>query len=120
MTSSSSSNDDDVGVKLLLCTVPTTEVAKEISQALLRKKLCACINVIPGVRSFYQWEGTMHDEQEVLLVVKSTGLRSDELCNSFVELHPYDVPEVLVLDVESGSEAYLKWVRGECLAGFLK
>jgi periplasmic divalent cation tolerance protein len=77
------------------------------------ERLAACGNVVPGVRSIYRWEGEITDEPEVLLVLKTVQSRVQELIARTRELHPYQVPEILVLEVETGHAPYLDWVIRE-------
>jgi periplasmic divalent cation tolerance protein len=98
---------------VVLVTTPTAEKAAELARALVEERLAACGNVVPGVRSVYRWEGKVLDDAEALLVLKTTRARFEALRERVLALHPYDVPEVLALAVEAGSEAYLAWIAGE-------
>jgi periplasmic divalent cation tolerance protein len=95
---------------VVLVTAPSAEKAAEIARAVVLEKLAACGNVIPGIRSIYAWEGKIHDEAEALLVLKAPRKRFQELCDRVVALHPYEVPEVIGLPIEGGSERYIDWV----------
>lgn len=98
-------------VCVCLVTAPSREKAVELAKALVGEKLAACANLVPGVRSIYAWEGAVHDEEEVLLVLKTKAERFEALRARVVQLHPYTVPEVLRLDVAEGHGPYLDWVR---------
>jgi periplasmic divalent cation tolerance protein len=98
-------------VFVVLCTFPSEEKARQIGTALVERQLVACVNLMPGVESIYRWEGKVCAEQEVLGILKTTAGRFEELRTALEELHPYEVPEVLALPVEAGSEQYLGWVR---------
>lgn len=98
-------------VRIVLITAPCGEPAQELAKVLVAEGLAACINRIPGVESTYTWEGNLEVDAEDLLIVKTTSGWVEKLTNRAIELHPYDVPEVLVLDVTDGSEFYLDWVR---------
>lgn len=100
-------------VRVVLCTVPSEQVAETIARALLEERLAACVNVLPGVRSLYRWQGKVEDERELLLVMKTQAARYDELERRVRELHPYEVCEVLALDVAAGAAGYLGWVLQE-------
>ena len=100
-------------VRLVLCTVPNAQVAETIARALLEEQLAACVNVLPGVRSLYRWQGKIEDEPELLLVIKTQVARYDELERRVRALHPYQVCEVLALDVAAGAAGYLDWVLQE-------
>lgn len=95
---------------VVLCTCPG-ERARELARALLREHLAACVNLVPGVESHYWWEGELDQASESLMVIKTSGDRYSELERRLAELHPYDVPEILAIGVESGFEAYLAWLR---------
>jgi periplasmic divalent cation tolerance protein len=98
---------------VVLVTTPTPERAAEIARALVEERLAACGNVLPAIRSVYRWEGKVQDDQEALLVLKSTRDRFEALRDRVLALHPYQVPEVIALPVEAGSAAYLAWIAGE-------
>jgi periplasmic divalent cation tolerance protein len=98
---------------VVLVTAPSAEKAAEIARAVVEERLAACGNVVPGLRSIYRWEGTVHDEGEALLVLKTARDRLDALRARVIALHPYDVPEVIALPIEAGSAPYLAWIVGE-------
>lgn len=98
-------------VILVLVTAPSSDKAAELARALVEEQLAACGNIVPGVRSIYRWEGEVHDEQEVLLILKTKDALFEALRARVVELHPYQVPEVLRLDITDGHGPYLAWVR---------
>ena len=96
---------------VLLTTAPTVDKAREIARALVTEKLAACVNIVPGVRSIYAWKGEICDEGEVLCVVKTRSDRVEALRARLCALHPYEMPELVVIDVTGGHEPYLAWVR---------
>ena len=98
---------------VVLCTVPTAELAAELARTLVEARLAACGNVVPGLRSVYRWQGKVEDEAEVLLVLKTTRERFPALRDELLRRHPYQVPEVLALPVEAGSAAYLEWLSAQ-------
>jgi periplasmic divalent cation tolerance protein len=98
---------------VVLVTAPDTDKAAAIARVLVDQRLAACGNVVPGVRSIYRWEGQIRDENEALLVLKTTSAHFDALRESVLELHPYAVPEVIALRVEAGSAPYLAWIEAE-------
>jgi periplasmic divalent cation tolerance protein len=98
-------------VRVVLVTAPDLEVARSLARVLVEARLAACVNLVPGVRSLYRWEGEVQEDQEVLLVVKTRADRGAALTSRLLDLHPYDVPEVLELSAVGGNEAYLRWVR---------
>jgi uncharacterized protein involved in tolerance to divalent cations len=86
------------------------EQAERIAGALVEEKLAACVNVVTGVRSCYVWEGKVNWEDEVLLFVKTTRGAFSALEKRVLELHTYEVPEIVGVRIETGSERYLRWV----------
>jgi len=107
----SSSADDRVMVALT--TAPSAEVAEGIGRTLVEERLAACANVVPGVTSIFRWDGATRRESEVLVILKTTAGDVGALERRVVELHPYEVPEVLAFPAESGHGPYLEWVRTE-------
>lgn len=96
---------------VVLVTVPSVEAGHSIARALVAEHLAACVNVVPGLRSVFFWEGRLQEEPEALLVVKTRRECYDALQRRVIELHSYSVPEVLALPVEAGSPTYLAWVE---------
>ncbi len=101
------------GIRTVLTTVPDAETGSRLCRALLAEGLIACGTILPGARSIYRWEGRVADEAETLVVLKTASSRVPELIRTIPEVHPYEVPEVLVLEVEAGHEPYLEWVVRE-------
>jgi periplasmic divalent cation tolerance protein len=102
-----------MSVVVVLSTFPSSEKAAEIARVLVDERLCACVNLVPAVRSIYRWQGAIHDDAEVLAIVKTTAERAAALRDRLIALHPYDVPEAIVLPVTDGHAPYLAWVTGE-------
>ena len=96
---------------VVLVTVPSAEAGMELARTLVAERLAACVNVVPGVRSLFFWDGRLQEESEALLIVKTGRERYEALQRRILALHPYSVPEILALPVESGSPAYVAWVR---------
>lgn len=103
----------DPAVQVVLVTAPDADTAARLGRALVEERLAACVNLVPGVRSIYRWEGELHDDAEVLLLVKTRPDRLQALAARVKELHPYALPEVLALPASGGSPAYLDWLRTE-------
>lgn len=97
--------------RVCLITAPSLEKARDIARTLLLERLAACVNLLPGVTSLYWWEGQIQEDAEVLMIVKTEQSRLEALEQRLPQLHPYSVPEFLVLPVESGLSGYLDWVR---------
>jgi periplasmic divalent cation tolerance protein len=98
---------------VVLSACASTEEAQRMAHALVEKRLAACVNIMPGVRSVYRWKEAIEEEEEVLLVVKSSRALLDELREEIERLHSYEVPEVIALPVVDGSERYLSWMNRE-------
>lgn len=99
-------------IATVLCTCPA-ERARELSRAVVEGRLAACVNIVSEVTSVYRWKGELCEDPESLLVIKTASGRVEELIRRLVELHPYDVPEVIALEVGEGHRAYIQWVLDE-------
>ena len=99
---------------LIFCTFPTKEKAVEISKILLNKKLIACSTIIPSFLSIYKWEGKIEEAEEYLCIFKTKEKLFDEIEKEIKERHPYEVPEILMLEIKKGTKNYLKWID-ECI-----
>lgn len=104
-------------VRIVLITAPSADVAGKLVRALVEEGLAACGNVVPGVTSIYRWQGDIQTDAEVLVMLKTTVARVAALLERAPELHPYDVPEVLVLPVEAGHAPYVAWVHASSVRG---
>lgn len=91
-------------------TFPSIEIAREVARVLVEKKLVACVNLVPAVESIYQWDGKICEEKEVLAMMKVPKSKLGELQDLLVKLHPYDVPEFIILEIKGGHQAYLEWI----------
>jgi periplasmic divalent cation tolerance protein len=98
-------------VLVVLSTAPDPDAAERIGTSLVEEGLAACVNVVGGVTSIYRWKGGVEREREVLMILKTTGRTLGRLRSRLVELHPYEVPEILAVNVEAGHHPYLEWVR---------
>jgi periplasmic divalent cation tolerance protein len=98
--------------KILVLSTCATEVdAERLARALLDTRLAACVNVVPGVRSFYRWKGKIESELEFMLIIKTSRDLFPALRAEIEKLHPYEVPELLALPVLAGAENYLSWLQ---------
>jgi len=100
-------------VLLVLTNVPDEVTAYTIARKIVEGRLAACVNLLPAVRSIYQWEGKIEEAGEVTLLLKTTQARYAELEAAIREAHPYDVPEIIAVPVTAGLPAYLDWVVTE-------
>lgn len=98
---------------LCLSTCPDAETAAKIAHALVEERLAACVNRLSGIQSTYRWQGQIHDDAEVLLLIKTTRECFESLRARLVELHPYEVPELVACEIAGGLPAYLDWLARE-------
>lgn len=98
---------------LCLSTCPDGDTAARIAHVLVEERLAACVNRMPGITSTYRWEGKVHEDNEVLLLIKTTRERFATLRTRLAELHPYEVPELIALEIADGLPAYLNWLARE-------
>ena len=98
---------------VVLSTCPSAEEAEKIARTLVEKRLAACVNVVPGARSFYRWKGALEEAGEWLLLIKSRRELFPRLCAELESLHSYEVPEAVALPIVDGSPAYLSWLDAE-------
>lgn len=100
-----------MSVLLLLSTFPDAETARRIARTLVEERLAACANLIPGVESIYRWQGKIEQNPEVVALFKTTEAGQARLEARLKELHPYELPEILLFRPESGLPAYLRWIE---------
>jgi len=91
-------------------TTGSEEEAVIIARVLVEERLAACVNVLPGVRSIYRWEGAVHDDPECLMIVKTTAANFERLRERVVELHTYSCPEIIAAPIVQGHRPYLDWL----------
>ncbi len=101
-------------VVVCFSTASSDEEAARIGRALVEEELAACVNLVPGVRSIYRWQGKIEDGAEVLMVIKTRRPKVDALVARLKSLHSYTVPELVAMDVVAGNPDYLAWVA-ECV-----
>jgi periplasmic divalent cation tolerance protein len=98
------------GALVAISTVGKPEDAHRIARALVEKGVAACVNILPGVVSVYRWKGQVEQDAELLLVIKTTAARLADLERELRAVHPYEVPELVALPIQAGSEPYLAWL----------
>ncbi len=96
---------------IVLSTFPADQDPIPLATALVDEHLAACVNVLPPMRSIYRWEGKVEQASEHQLVIKTRAERVEAVKARLASLHPYDVPEVLVLSIAGGADSYLHWIQ---------
>ena len=99
------------GTIVILSTCASADEADKLARLLVERRLAACVNVVPGIRSFYRWEGAIETGSEWLLLIKSSRHLFEALSEVLRGAHSYEVPEVIALDIVAGSSKYLDWLR---------
>ncbi len=96
---------------ILYCTCPDDGVAATIARHIVECGLAGCVNRVPGLTSVYKWEGELKTGTEVLLLIKTAGDRVEALTAELLRIHPYELPEIIVVPVTGGHQPYLDWIR---------
>lgn len=97
--------------QVLFNTCPDLNTAQEIAKTLLEKHLVACINIVPQIQSLYEWKGDIVNDSEVLLIMKTQAKHYADIENMLLQLHPYEVPEIITLPIQTGLPSYLDWIQ---------
>lgn len=100
---------------IIYCTVPSDEVGNMIAEEMVSSRLAACVNMIPRISSIYRWQEKVCHDLENLLIIKSKKSLFDKISLKISEIHPYDVPEIISVDITGGSEPYLAWLAGNTM-----
>jgi len=100
---------------MLIChsTCPDLACARALARTLVDERLAACVQIVPGTESVYRWQGKVEQAREYLLLIKTGKACWPFLRERLLQLHPYEVPELLALDILDGAPGYLEWVTGE-------
>jgi periplasmic divalent cation tolerance protein len=96
---------------VIFCTCPDQATADRIADTLVDRQLCACVNLIPAVKSIYRWQGKRESTQEVLMLIKTRASRYPALEKAILSMHPYELPEIIAIPVNTGLPGYLNWVE---------
>ena len=96
---------------LMISTTGSEKEAHRLARSLVEERLAACANVIPGVRSFFFWEGRLCQEKEALILIKTMNSRARKIVEKIKKIHSYEVPEIIFFRVDRGEKNYLKWVE---------
>jgi periplasmic divalent cation tolerance protein len=105
-----SADPDAADALVVFVTMPDVDTAARIARTLVEEGLVACVNVLPGLRSIYAWQGKICDEAEVLCLIKTRRSGYQRLCERLTALHPYEVPEIIGFVPGEGNAPYLRWI----------
>lgn len=97
--------------QVVLCTCPNEKVAKEIALHLVKQQHAACVNILPNVTSVYRWDNSVEIDNETQLFIKTASVKFDVVCQEITKIHPYDVPEIIALNIQQGDKQYLNWIN---------
>lgn len=95
---------------IVLTATGTRDSAEKIAHALVERRLAVCVNIVPGVQSIYRWQGKIEHAQECLLLIKTRAKLFAQVQATIKELHPYELPECVMVEMTQGSEGYLRWI----------
>lgn len=98
-------------VVIVMTNAPDVLLAKRIAHLLIEERLAACVNIGAEMLSMYGWKGDIEGAQEIPMLIKTTTDRQQAMIERLIELHPYEVPEAVVIPVIGGHPAYLEWVK---------
>ena len=102
-------------LQIALCTVPDEKTAGQIADALVSEKLAACINIVPSIMSVYRWNDAIEHDQELLLLIKTSVSVWPLLEARLLELHPYELPEIIAVPIHTGQTDYIKWIKNSLI-----
>jgi periplasmic divalent cation tolerance protein len=97
--------------QIVLSTAGSGDEARKIARALVERGLAACVNIVPQIESIYRWQGKIEDSREWLLLIKTSAARFPAVRDAIRELHSYDLPECIAINIEDGSAEYLEWIE---------
>ena len=97
-------------------TCNSEDIASSISDSLVREKLAACVNIVKGIESVYQWQGKIEHDKEILLIIKTRQSLFLQVQNAIQELHDYELPEIIAVPIDTGEKNYLNWIKSATLA----
>ena len=99
--------------RMLLCTCSDIGKAKQLAHSLVKEKLAACVNIVPAIQSVYEWQGHVHEDNEVLLIIKTSKLKVSSLKQAVQKAHSYDSPELISFEIDDGLPEYLNWIEAQ-------
>lgn len=103
------------GARVVLTTAGSQEEARRIGSELVERRLAACVNIVPQIESIYRWQGKVENATEWLLIIKTADYVFSHVRDAIRELHSYEVPECIMLEIADGSETYLQWIKENVL-----
>ena len=101
--------------QIIFCTCPDQKSAEDIAGRLINQKIAACVNIVPGITSVYEWQGKVETSQEHLLLIKSHIDKYEAIESIVTSHHPYELPEIIAVPIERGLPEYLQWIN-TCLS----
>ena len=102
--------NDETIYQLVLCTCPDEDVAINIAENVVAQRVAACVNVLPSVYSIYHWQDNVESAKETIIIIKTSQKNYSALEKVITSLHPYEVPEIIAMDINNGLPEYLKWI----------
>ncbi len=96
--------------QIILCSCPDQKTAGHIAEHMIKHRLAACVNIVPGITSVYQWQGKLESAQEHLLIIKSHSDKYQAIETKIKQIHPYELPEIIAVPIEHGLPEYLQWI----------
>lgn len=99
---------------IILCTINSIENAETIANNLVQDRLAACINIIPQIQSVYFWNGKIQNDEEFLLLIKTKKNLFNSVKEKIEKLHPYEIPEIISIDIADGNKNYFDWIKNTC------
>lgn len=104
-----------MGYILVLCTAEDQKQGKQIAKELVREELAACVNILPKVSSVYRWEGRLLEDEESIMLIKTKTELFEKLKTRIIELHTYDLPEIIAFEINDANKSYLNWIDKETI-----
>lgn len=101
----------DTGYQIVMTTAPDQAAARKLADALVEEGLAACVNVLPAMESIYRWQGRINRDSEHLLLIKSAQQKYSQIQQRILDLHPYELPEIIAVPISEGLPAYLDWLN---------
>ena len=95
--------------RIVLTTAGSSDEARRIAEALVERRLAACVNIVSKIVSIYRWQGEVEEAEEWMLLIK-TAVPFERVRDAILEMHPYELPECISIAIEGGSGEYLKWL----------